>query len=84
MITNRLRSGFVKTTCEVIVYREQEEGYAEDGVKMAVDSVFYGANETETKKLKSRNLEAVLFTIGSSAGWDAEDRVCTIHRAARH
>lgn len=69
MVTNRLRSGFVKTTREVILYREQEEGYAEDALKMGVDSVFHVANETETKKLKGRNVEAVLFTIGSSPGW---------------
>ena len=69
MITNRLRSGFVKTTREVIVYREQEEGYAEDDVRKSAESVFHIANQTETKKLKGRNVEAVLFTIGSSPGW---------------
>jgi hypothetical protein len=50
MITNRLRSGFVKTTREVIVYREQEEGYAEDDVRMSAESVFHIAI-----KLKRRN-----------------------------
>jgi hypothetical protein len=69
MITNRLRSGFVKTTREVILYREKEEGYTEDDLKMGVDSVFQVANETEMKKLRGRNVEAVLFTIGSSPGW---------------
>jgi len=66
---NRIRSNFVKTTRDVIVYREQEEGYAEDEVRMSVGSVFFVANQTETKKLNGRNVEAVLFTIGSSLGW---------------
>jgi len=43
----------------------------EDGedVRMSVGNVFYITDQTETKKLKGRNVEAVLFTIGSSAGW---------------
>jgi hypothetical protein len=66
---NRIRSNFVKTTRDVIVYREQEGGYAEDDVRMSVGNVFFVANQTETKKLNGRNAEAVLFTIGSSLGW---------------
>ena len=66
---NRIRSNFVKTTRDVIVYREQEEGYAEDDVRTSVGSVFFVANQTETKKLNGRNVEAALFTIGSSLGW---------------
>jgi hypothetical protein len=68
---NRARSNFVKTTDDVIVYREQDASYGDDGdeVKTSVGSVFFTANQTETKKLKGRNVEAVLFTIGSSPGW---------------
>ncbi len=51
------------------MYREEEEGYAEDDVKMGVGSVFHVANETETKTLHGRKVEAVLFTIGGSGGW---------------
>jgi hypothetical protein len=69
MIANRVRSRFVKTTRDVTVYREQEEDYAEDDVKMGFGSVFHVADHTETKKLNGRNVEAVLFTIGSSPGW---------------
>jgi hypothetical protein len=67
---NRIRSNFVKTTRDVIVYREQEEGYADDEVKTSVDTVFHVANQTETKKpISGREVEAVLFTIGTSPGW---------------
>jgi hypothetical protein len=69
MTTNRIRSKFAKAIRDVTVYREQEEGYAEDDVSIGLDSVFHVATETETKKLKGRNVEAVLFTIGSSPGW---------------
>ncbi len=70
MTINRVRSKFVKTTREVTVYREQDEscGDGADDVKMSLDSVFHVANQTETKKLGGRNVEAVLFTIGSSPG----------------
>jgi hypothetical protein len=68
MNPNRLRPGFVKTTREVTVYREQEGGYAEDEVKMGVDSVFRVADKTESKMLKGKKVEAVLFTIGNN-GW---------------
>jgi hypothetical protein len=64
-----MRSQFVKTTREVTVYREQEEGYAEDDLKMGSGSVFHVADHTETKKLNGRNVEAVLITIGDSGGW---------------
>jgi|SRR5208283_1179687 len=68
---NRIRSNFVKTARDVIVYREQDESYGDDGdeVRTSVGSVFFLANQTETKKLNGRNVEAVLFTIGSSPGW---------------
>jgi hypothetical protein len=66
---NRIRSNFVKTTCDVIVYREQEEGYAEDDVRLSTGNVFHVANGTGTKKLNGENVEVVLFTIGSSPGW---------------
>jgi hypothetical protein len=68
---NRIRSNFVKTTGDVIVYQEQDASYGDDGdeVKTSVGSVFFVANQTVTKKLKGRNVEAVLFTIGSSPGW---------------
>lgn len=69
MIMNRLRSGFVKTTREVTVYRDQEEGYAEDEVKIDVGRVFHVANATEAKTLHGRKIEAVLFTIGGSGDW---------------
>jgi hypothetical protein len=69
MIANRVRSNFVKTTRDVTVYRDQEEGYAEDDVKMSLGSVFHVSIQTETKNLNRRNVEAVLFTIGSSPGW---------------
>jgi hypothetical protein len=68
---NRIRSNFVKTTRDQIVYREQDASYGDDGdeVRTSVGSVFFAANQTETKKLNGRNVEAVLFTIGSSPGW---------------
>jgi hypothetical protein len=71
MTINRVRSKFVKTTGEMTVYREQDESYGDDGddVKMSLGSFFHVANQTETKKLGGRNVEAVLFTIGSSPGW---------------
>jgi hypothetical protein len=45
--------------------------YGDDGdeVKTSVGTVFFVANQTVTKNLKGRNVEAVLFTIGSSPGW---------------
>jgi hypothetical protein len=68
---NRIRSNFVKTTRDQIVYREQDASYGDDGdeVRMRVGSVFFPANQTETKKRNGRNVEAVLFTIGSGPGW---------------
>jgi hypothetical protein len=55
----------------VIVYREQDASYGDDGaeVKRSVGDVFFAADQTEAKKLKGRNVEAVLFTIGSSLRW---------------
>lgn len=65
---NRIRSNFVKTTRDEIVYREQKAGYSE--VKVSSGTVLHVAEQTETKKLISgRKVEAVLFTIGSSLGW---------------
>jgi hypothetical protein len=54
-----------------MVYREQDGTYGDDGheVKMSAGNVFHGANQTETKNLKSKKVEVVLFTIGSSQGW---------------
>jgi hypothetical protein len=68
---NRTRSTFAKTTQDVVVYREQNAGYGDDGdeLKVSVGTVFFVANQIETKKLKGRNVEAVLFTVGSSLGW---------------
>jgi hypothetical protein len=69
--SNRLRAKFAKTIREVTVYREQDESYGDEGddVRMSMDSVFHVANQTETKKLNDKNVEAVLFTIGGSPGW---------------
>lgn len=69
MPQNQVRSNFVKTTREVIVYREQEEGYAEDPVRLGVGNVFHIAVETESMVMNGKNVEAVLFTIGGSPGW---------------
>jgi len=71
MPATRVRSKFVKTTRDVPVYREQDLSYGDDGdeVKISVGNVFFTADHTETKKLNGRNVEAVLFTIGSSPGW---------------
>jgi hypothetical protein len=68
---NRTRSNFVQTINDMIVYREQDTSYGDDGneVNTSMGSVFFVANQTVTKKLKGRNVEAVLFTIGSSPGW---------------
>jgi len=68
---NRVRSNFVKTTDDLILYREQDASYGDDSdeVKTSVGSVFFVADQTETKKWKSKSVEAVLFTIGSSPGW---------------
>jgi hypothetical protein len=68
---NRVRSGFVKTTRDVTVYRVQHESYGDDGdpVKRGEDDVFHVANQTETKKLKGEEVEAVLFKIGSGLDW---------------
>lgn len=68
---NRIRSNFVKTTHDVIVYREQDASYGDDGdeVKRSAGDVFFVADQTETKKLKHKNVEAIPFTIGSNLGW---------------
>lgn len=71
MTINRVRSKFVKTIRDVTVYRQQDQSYGDDGdnVRISVDTVFHVANQTETMNLSGRNVEAVLFTIGSSPGW---------------
>lgn len=86
MTINRVRSEFVKTTREVTVYREQDESYGDDGddVKMSFGSVFHVANQTETKKLGGRNVEVVLFTIGSSLGWFWMPKSEFVHSTETH
>ena len=44
---NRIRSNFVKTTRDEIVYREQKAGYSE--VKVSSGTVLHVAEQTETK-----------------------------------
>ena len=68
------------------MYREEEEGYAEDDVKMGVGSVFHVANETEDQDAAWQKGRSCL--IHDWWKWrmvlDAQDRICAIDGAARH
>lgn len=45
-----------------------------------MDCVFHVANETETKKLKGRNVEAVLFTMGLHSAIVSQETFDTVQR----
>ena len=56
-----------KTTREIIVYREQEEGYAEDPCEVRSGTTIWAAVAADEKRtLNGRPVNVVLFTIDTS------------------
>jgi hypothetical protein len=69
MNPNRIRSKFARAMGDVIVYREQEEGYADDPRPLPAGGVVYFCEKTETMTLNGERVEAILFKIGTGSDW---------------
>jgi hypothetical protein len=66
---NRDRRTF-KTTSEVTVYKDQEEGYDEDPYLVPAGAIIWAADEIdETRTLNRKKASVVLLTIGGSGIW---------------
>ena len=58
-----------KTTRETTVYREQEDGYAEDPCTVRASTTIWAAVAADkTRTLNGRPVKVILFTIDTS-GW---------------